>query len=250
MRRKILAANWKMNLGRNEATELLNNISSFDIKENSEEIIFVPSVYLYMADEILKDSDVKFGAQNVYFEEKGAFTGEISPKQVKDFNASYVLVGHSERRNIFNEDGELLNKKVKAVLENGMIPVLCVGEPIKERENKTYEAYLYKELKEAMEGVSIDDAKKMIYAYEPIWAIGTGKTAKIGEIKSTLEFLRNTLDYMYSGVKDEVHLLYGGSVNTSNIDEIINTNHVDGVLVGGASLKANDWQRILNFEVK
>lgn len=250
MRRKILAANWKMNLRREEARELLGDIKNFSINSNCEEIIFVPSLYLYLTDEILGDSFVKFGAQNVYFEEKGAFTGEISPRQVKDFNASYVLVGHSERRNIFHEDGELLNKKVKAVLENGMIPVLCVGEPIEERENKTYEAYLYKELKEAMEGVSIDDAKRMIYAYEPIWAIGSGKTAKIGEIKSTLEFLRNTLDYMYNGIKEDVHLLYGGSVNKDNIDEIINTNHVDGVLVGGASLKANDWQRILNFEVK
>lgn len=250
MRRKILAANWKMNLSRNDAKSLLENIRDFDFNDNSEEIIFVPSVYLYLAEDILKETNVKFGVQNVYFEEKGAFTGEISASQVRDFNVSYVLVGHSERRIIFNECGEVLNKKIKSVLKNGMIPVLCVGEPIKERENKTYEAFLYKELKEAMDGVSIEDARKMIYAYEPIWAIGTGKTAKIGEIKSTLEFLRNTLDYMYNGVKEDVHLLYGGSVNTSNIDEIINTNHVDGVLVGGASLKANDWQRILNFEVK
>lgn len=250
MRRKILAANWKMNLNRVEAKELLENIREFNVKENCEEIIFVPSVYLHMADEILTNSSVKFGAQNVYFEEKGAFTGEISPSQVKGFKASYVLVGHSERRTIFNEDSGIINKKIKAILNHGMIPVLCVGEPLSERENKTYEAFLYKELKESMDGISLEDAKNIVYAYEPIWAIGTGKTAKIGEIKSTLEFLRNTLDYMYNGIKEDVHLLYGGSVNTSNIDEIINTNHVDGVLVGGASLKANDWQRILNFEVE
>lgn len=250
LRRKILAANWKMNMRRDEAKSLLSSIKKMEIKEGREEIVFVPSVYLEMCENALKDTKANYGVQNVYSKEKGAFTGEISALQVKDFGVEYVLVGHSERRNIFNEDGKLLNEKIKMILSAGLTPVLCVGEPLSERENKTYEAYLYKELKEAMDGVSIEDAKKIIYAYEPIWAIGTGKTAKIGEIKKTLEFLRNTLDYIYEGVKEDVHLLYGGSVNKDNIDEIVNTDHVDGVLVGGASLKADDWERILNFEVK
>ncbi|MCI6610444.1 MAG: triose-phosphate isomerase [Ezakiella sp.] len=250
MRNKILAANWKMNLNRLEAFSLLQKISNMTIRENDKEIVFVPSVFLPMCEEVLTNSCVFYGAQNVYFEEKGAFTGELSITHISDFGARYALVGHSERRNIFGENSELLNKKLKGLLSHNITPVLCIGEPLKERENKTYEAFLYKQLKEAMVGICAEDAKKIIYAYEPIWAIGTGKTARPGDIKTTLEFIRNTLNYMYEGIKEEVYILYGGSVKKDNIDEIINTNHCDGVLVGGAALDFDSWNRIVNYEVK
>lgn len=246
MRRKILAANWKMNLSKVESETLLKEISKIDLQANRDMILFTPSIYLYQAEEFLKDGN--YGVQNFYFEEKGAYTGEISLEQAKDFGIKYALVGHSERRNIFNESNDLLNKKVKAAIKNNVTPVFCIGEPLKERENSTYEAYLYKELKEGLEGVDIEDARKIIFAYEPIWAIGTGKTAKTSDIKITLEFIRNTLDYMYKGIKDDVHLLYGGSVNDKNIDEIMKTEHVDGVLVGGASLKIDSWKRIVEYK--
>lgn len=246
MRRKILAANWKMNLSKEESQILLKEVSSIDVKDNREMILCLPSIYLYQAEEHLKDKS--YGVQNFYYEPRGAFTGEISLEQVKDFGIKYAIVGHSERRTIFNESNELLNKKIKAAIKNEITPIFCIGEPLKERENSTYEAYLYKELKEGLDGIDIEQAKNIIYAYEPIWAIGTGKTAKTSDIKITLEFIRNTLDYMYKGIKDDVHLLYGGSVKDSNIDEIMATEHVDGVLVGGASLKADSWKRIVEYK--
>ncbi|MCI5675355.1 MAG: triose-phosphate isomerase [Ezakiella sp.] len=247
MRRKIIAANWKMNLDKNTARELLNDINKLE-REGEEIIVFPPSVYLDMAGELL--NDISFGAQNFYPEEKGAFTGEISVTQAKQYGIKYLLIGHSERRNIFNEDNELINKKIKSALEHGLIPVLCIGEPMKERENGTYEAYLYKELKEALCDINIDDIRNMIFAYEPIWAIGSGRALKASDIKIALEFIRNTLDVMYKGVKEDVHLLYGGSVNIENIDDIMSTEHVDGVLVGGASLKIDSFRRLVNYEVK
>ena len=246
MRKKILAANWKMNLSKSESEDLLKNLSQIEEKENREMIICLPNIYLYQAEEYLKGKS--YGIQNFYYESSGAFTGEISLEQAKDFGIKYAIVGHSERRTVFNESNELLNKKVKAALKNGITPIFCIGEPISERENSTYEAYLYKELKEGLDGVDIEDARKIIYAYEPIWAIGTGKTAHTSDIKSALEYIRNTLDYMYKGIKDDVHLLYGGSVKDSNIDEIMATEHVDGVLVGGASLKFDSWKRIVEFK--
>lgn len=246
MRRKILAANWKMNLSKEESQILLKEVSSIDVKDNREMILCLPSIYLYQAEKYLKDKS--YGVQNFYYEPSGAFTGEISLEQAKEFGVKYAIVGHSERRTIFNESNELLNQKIKAAIKNGITPIFCIGEPLKERENSTYEAYLYKELKEGLEGIDIDDARNIIYAYEPIWAIGTGKTAKTSDIKITLEFIRNTLDYMFKGIKDDVNLLYGGSVKDNNIDEIMATEHVDGVLVGGASLKADSWKRIVEYK--
>lgn len=246
MRRKILAANWKMNLSKSESENLLKAVSEIEVADNREMILCLPSIYLYQAEEYLKDKS--YGVQNFYYESKGAFTGEISLEQVKDFGIKYAIVGHSERRTIFGESNELLNQKLKAAIKNNITPIFCIGEPLKERENSTYEAYLYKELKEGLEGIDIEDAKNIIYAYEPIWAIGTGKTAKPSDIKTTLEFVRNTLDYMYKGIKDDVHLLYGGSVKDSNIDEIMATEHCDGVLVGGASLNSENWKRIVEYK--
>ena len=236
---------------RDEAKSLLSSIKKMEIKEGREEIVFVPSVYLEMCENALKDTKAHYGTQNVYSKEKGAFTGEISALQVKDFGAEYVLVGHSESRTIFNEDGKFLNEKIKMILSAGLTPVLCVGEPLSERENKTYEAYLYKELKEAMDGVSIEDAKKIIYAYEPIWAIGTGKVASDEDANETIRFIRSKMGSMYGEkTADAIRILYGGSVKPSNIKGLLASGEIDGALVGGASLEADSFASLVHLGEK
>ncbi|MDO5716773.1 MAG: triose-phosphate isomerase [Tissierellia bacterium] len=249
MRKKILAANWKMNLLVEEARELLDNLNSVNVPEGRRSILALPYIYLSLGKERITNENISISAQNMHMEEKGAYTGEISGTQLISLGVNHVIIGHSERRTMFHEDNSILNQKLKKALELGITPIFCIGEPKEEREKKTYEAFLYKQLKEGLEGISKEEIKTMIFAYEPIWAIGSGKPMGASDIHSMCEFVRNTLEVMAPGVKEEVHILYGGSVNGSTIDDMMASPQVDGVLVGGASLKYEEFKRIIEFEV-
>lgn len=249
MRRTLIAGNWKMNPLPEDADQLMGSLSGLKVQDGREVVIFPPSLYLRQAVAQLRESGFSIGAQNVYAAPKGAYTGEVSAEMVAACGARYCLVGHSERRMYFHEDGEMLSAKVGAALRSGLIPICCIGEPQEERAHKTYEAYLYTQLKAMLQGRSVEEVRQIVVAYEPIWAIGTGDAMKVREVKVMAEFLRNTLEVMFPGVLEDVRILYGGSVSASNAQEILLTPHVDGVLVGGASLKFEEFRRILDCEV-
>ena len=240
---KIIAANWKMNLVYSEAKDLLENIS--EIKSENEIYVFPSYIYLDLANKILGDTNVKVGAQNVFYENKGAFTGEVSPEQLKSMGISYAIIGHSERRKYFGDTDEIVNKKLLSCISNNIRPILCIGEPDEIRQNKTYEAYLYNQLKLALNGVSVNDVENIIIAYEPVWAIGTGNTMNYSDIKRSGEFIYNTIKVIYPDIKIIPRILYGGSVNSSNSNEILNTKFIDGLLIGGASLKFEELSKII-----
>ena len=242
--RKVIAANWKMNMSLKEIDEYFSFFTeNSNFKENREIFIAPPFVYLdYVKKKIEKFSlEFKVGAQNCYFEDKGAYTGEISVKMLLDLNLDFVIVGHSERRNIFNEDDEMLNNKVKKVLYSDLICIFCVGEKLNEREKgKTFEV-LKHQLSSGLK--DIINSEKLIIAYEPVWAIGTGKNATVNQIEEAHTFIK---EFLNKNVAKNLPVLYGGSVKPENITEILSVNNVDGVLVGGASLLAEKFYKIIN----
>ena len=232
---KIIAANWKMN---NDFSDIPNFITY--LKENAQGmdnlVVCVPSVMIKtFADEA--NNICATGAENCYFEQKGAYTGEISPNMVKSAGASYVLVGHSERRAIFGEDNEMLNKKLKTALETGLKVIFCIGETLDEKPN--YQEVLKKQILEGF--VDVSNFENIVVAYEPVWAIGTGKVATLDDIKEVHAFIK---DLFKSEFNANPPILYGGSVKPSNSEEILALDDVDGVLIGGASLKAEDYLAI------
>lgn len=196
-----------------------------------------------------QDTNIKIGAQNMHFEEKGAYTGEVSAQMLKAIGVEYVIIGHSERRQYFNETDETVNKKVKAAFENELNPIVCVGETLEQREAGETEKIITTQTKLALKGLTNDQVKNVIIAYEPIWAIGTGKTATSEDANNSIKAIRNEIKNIYGeDVSENVIIQYGGSVKSSNAKELFETSDIDGGLVGGASLKPDEFSKIVNFE--
>lgn len=245
MRRPVIAANWKMNKTIPEAIEFVNIFASAvsDIKD-VDIIIAPPFTALYPVSELIRGSNIKLSAQNVFYEEKGAYTGEVSPSMLKDAGCDYVIIGHSERRHYFGENDDILNKKVRAALKNGLNVIFCIGETLKEREEGITFNVLERQTKE---GLRDADLSRIVIAYEPVWAIGTGKTATPEQAQEVHYYIRNKLREQNLDA-DSIRILYGGSVTPDNIDDLMACPDVDGALVGGASLKPESFERIVRFK--
>ncbi|MDU1833067.1 MAG: triose-phosphate isomerase [Finegoldia sp.] len=250
MRKPLIAGNWKMNMTDAETKKFLDNLKSLEISDNVEACIISPFTSLKTLNELLKDTDISTGAQNMYYEDSGAFTGEISPNMLKDLGIDYVIIGHSERRTIFKEDDELLNKKIIAALSHNLKPILCCGENLEQRENKIQEKVVENQIRSDLKGITEKELySKLVIAYEPIWAIGTGKTASSDDAQSMCKFIRNLLTEMYSEeFAHSVRIQYGGSVKPENVAEIMSKDDIDGALVGGASLDTESFSKLINYE--
>ena len=248
MRRKVIAGNWKMNMLPNEAMACIEQLAQLVKDTENEVILCVPYTDLFYSLLTAQGTNIKIGAQNMHFEEKGAFTGEVSGPMLKCIGVEYVIIGHSERRQYFAETDETVNKKIKAALANELKPIVCVGETLEQRESGKAEEVFTTQTRKAFEGLSADDAKKVIIAYEPIWAIGTGKTATSEDANNSVKAIRNEIRTLYGDeVADEIIIQYGGSVKSSNAKELFTTSDIDGGLVGGASLKADEFAKIVNY---
>lgn len=249
MRKAIIAGNWKMHYTLTEAEETVKALLPLVKDAEAEVVLCVPYIHLAEILKITAGTNVKVGAQNMHFEDQGAFTGEISPVMLKDLGVDYVILGHSERRQYFNETDETVNLKLKAAYNHGLIPILCCGETLEQREAGETDSHLKRQIKEGLAGVTEDQLKDTVIAYEPIWAIGTGKTATAENANSTIAFIRSTLaDLYHKDVADSVRILYGGSVKPDTIKEQMAMSDIDGALVGGASLKADDFSRIARYD--
>ena len=247
MRKPIIAGNWKMHKTKAEALEFVNEVKDRVNNDKVEAVICAPFTLLKDLKQATKGTNIKIGAQNMHFEEKGAFTGEISPLMLKELDMDYVVIGHSERRQYFNETDETVNKKVLKALEVGIDPILCVGETLEEREAGNTKDVCKVQVEKALENVSKEDLAKVVIAYEPVWAIGTGKTATSEDANDVIAYIREVVANLYGELANEVRIQYGGSVKPSNVAEIMNQSDIDGALVGGASLEANDYIQLVNF---
>jgi triosephosphate isomerase len=248
MRRPIIAGNWKMNKTAKEAAQFVIEFRD-KVKDAKCEVVICPTfTSLAQVATLVEDTNVKVGAQNMYYEESGAFTGEISPTMLKELGVEYVIIGHSERRQYFKEDDAIINKKVKAAFIYNLKPILCVGETLDEREaGKTFDL-IKNQLVLDLENVDAEEVSQMVVAYEPIWAIGTGRTATAGDANEVIRFIRNTIREMYNDeTADSVRIQYGGSVKPTTIKEQMAQSDIDGALVGGASLKPEDFAGIVNY---
>ena len=247
MRRKIIAGNWKMNKTPSEAVALVNELKDLVKNDDVDVVYCVPAIDIVPVVEAVKGTNVKVGAENMYFEESGAYTGEISAAMLKDAGVEYVIIGHSERRDYFKEDDVLLNKKVKKAIEAGITPILCCGETLEQREMGIAVDFIRLQIKSDLKDVAAADAAKLVIAYEPIWAIGTGKTATSDQAEEICKAVRDCIREMYDdATAEKVRIQYGGSVNAGNAAELFTKPDIDGALVGGASLKA-DFGKIVNY---
>lgn len=248
MRRKVIAGNWKMNMLPNEAIACIEQLTPLVKDTNNEVILCVPFTDLFYALLTAQGTNIKIGAQNMHFEEKGAYTGEVSAQMLKCIGVEYVIIGHSERRQYFAETDETVNKKIKAALANDLKPIVCVGETLEQRESGNAEEVFTTQTRLAFEGLTADEAKNVIIAYEPIWAIGTGTTATSEDANNSIKAIRNEIARLYGNdVASEIIIQYGGSVKSSNAKELFTTSDIDGGLVGGASLKADEFAKIVNY---
>ncbi|MDF2485354.1 MAG: tpiA [Herbinix sp.] len=248
MRRKIIAGNWKMNKTPAEAVALINELKPLVITEDSDVIFCVPAVSLTTAIEASKGTNIAIGAQNMYYEENGAYTGEISPSMLTSIGVKYVIIGHSERREYFAETDETVNKKVLKAFEHGITPIVCCGESLKQREQGITIDWIRQQIKIAFLNVSADQAKQSVIAYEPIWAIGTGKVATTEQAEEVCKAIRECIDEIYdAATAAAVRIQYGGSVTAASAADLFSQANIDGGLVGGASLKA-DFGKIVNYK--
>ena len=246
MRKKLIAGNWKMNNNVEESLKLVEALLAVKQNEDVDVLICPPFTSLYTVIRELKNSYIKTGTQNVHHEDRGAYTGEISPLMLKSLGVEYVIIGHSERRQYFGETDQIINKKVKACLRHGLKPVLCVGETLDQREAGLEKETVRDKLIKDLEGVT--DSPDLVIAYEPVWAIGTGKTATSKQANEMSSYIREVLaDIFTANIAENMKILYGGSVNASNAKEILDQPHIDGALVGGASLKADEFIKIINY---
>jgi triosephosphate isomerase len=243
-RTPLIAGNWKMNTGLEEAVTLIKTMQpGLNKIQGIEKVLCPPFISLMAARGLTRGSSIKIGAQNVYFEEKGAFTGEVSPLMLKDL-CEYVILGHSERRHIFGETNEDIDKKVKAVIKNGLKPIFCIGETLDENEAGQTREVLGRQIMASSDKIIFMSG--MVIAYEPVWAIGTGKAATADDANKTIGFIRQFVSRLHgSGIANTVRILYGGSVTAANIAELMRKPEIDGALVGGASLKADDFVSIV-----
>jgi triosephosphate isomerase len=253
MRKPFVAGNWKMNTDSNSSVQLAKRVvaGSNELASVSVTVaVCPPFVYLQSVAKAVSASHVAVGAQDVYYEAKGAFTGEVSPAMLKDIGCTYVLCGHSERRHVIGETDELVNRKLIAALGGGLLPILCVGELLAERDASQTENVVSRHLKQGLAGLTAEKVSAVTIAYEPVWAIGTGRTATPQQAQEVHDFIRESLGQMYDAeLADEIRILYGGSVKPNNSAELMSQPDVDGLLVGGASLKADDFLAIVRSAV-
>jgi len=241
MRKRIVAGNWKMNKTPEQTKELINVLKPLVGDEENTEVVFCPPfICLTTAIEAVKGTNIKIGAQNMYFEESGAFTGEVAPDMIKEAGCDYVILGHSERRAYFGETDEIINKKVLKAFEHDLMPIICVGETLEQREQGITEDLVRLQTKIALKDVPAADAEKAVIAYEPVWAIGTGRTATNEQAQEVCGAIRKVLVEIYGAeTAEKIRIQYGGSVNAGNATELFAMPDIDGGLVGGASLKAD-----------
>ena len=250
MRKPVIAGNWKLYKTSQEAVDFVTSLIPMVKDITDVEIIIAPVfTVLDTVRKTLKDSGLKLAAQNCFWEEEGAYTGEVSPKMLTDAGCTYVIIGHSERRQYFAETDETINKKIKAALKGGLVPIFCAGETLVEREAGETLAVLRKQIAGGLSGISAADVDRTIIAYEPVWAIGTGKTATINQAQEAHKFIRDLLSELYGqAVSDKIRILYGGSVKPENVSGLMSQSDIDGALVGGASLKAESFASIVRFK--
>lgn len=253
MRTPVIAGNWKMNKTAGQAVFVVQKLEDLVKDTVGVEIVVAPPFVALRALEVVLEQDksnIHLGAQNMHWEGEGAYTGEISPLMLLDVGVKYVIIGHSERRQLFGETDENVSKKVKAALDYELIPIMCCGETLEEREGNRTEKIISKQVRTGLEGLSPSEIIRVIIAYEPIWAIGTGRTATPEQANETVAFVRTIVAEMYGqDIADEVRVLYGGSVKPDNIDALMATSDIDGALVGGACLEPASFARIVNFNV-
>jgi len=248
MRKKVIAGNWKMNMLPNEAIAFIEEFTPLVKDTENEVVLCVPYTDLFYALLTAQNTNIKIGAQNMHFKETGAYTGEVSAKMLKSIGVEYVILGHSERRQYFNETDETVNLKLKAAFDNELKPILCVGETLEEREKGITVDVITTQTRLALEGLTPEQVKSTIIAYEPIWAIGTGKTATSEDANNSIKEIRKEIEKIYGkDIADCVIIQYGGSVKSSNAKELFNMSDIDGGLVGGASLKPDEFAKIVNY---
>jgi triosephosphate isomerase len=248
MRKKIVAGNWKMNKTPSEAVELVNMLKPLCANEDVDVVFCVPAIDIIPAMEAAKGSNIAIGAENMYYEESGAYTGEISPAMLVDAGVKYVVLGHSERREYFAETNETVNKKMLKAFEHGITPIMCCGETLEQREQGVTMDFIRQQVKVGFLNVTADQAKTAVIAYEPIWAIGTGKTATTEQAQEVCAGIRACIAEIYDEATAEaIRIQYGGSVNPATAPDLFVQNDIDGGLVGGASLKA-DFGKIVNYK--
>ena len=239
-----------MNMLPNEAIKFIEELAPLVKDTKNEVVLCVPYTDLFYALLNVQETNIKIGAQNMHFEEKGAYTGEISAQMLKSINVEYVIIGHSERRQYFNETDETVNKKIKAAFANGLKPIVCVGETLEQREAGTTIDVITTQTKLALDGLTDEQVANTIIAYEPIWAIGTGKTATSDDAQASIKAIRNKIEEIYGqNVSERVIIQYGGSVKSSNAKELFQMPDIDGGLVGGASLKPDEFAKIVNYDL-
>ena len=247
-RKKIIAGNWKMNMTPSEAVKLVEELKPLVVNDEVDVVFCVPAIDIIPAMEAAKGTNIQIGAENMYFEEKGAYTGEISPNMLVDAGVKYVIIGHSERREYFAETDETVNKKVLRAFEHGLTPIICCGETLTQREQGITLDWIRQQIKIAFQNVTAEQAKTAVIAYEPIWAIGTGKTATSDQAEEVCGAIRACIAEVYDdATAAEIRIQYGGSVNAGNAAELFAKPDIDGGLVGGASLKP-DFGKIVNYK--
>ena len=246
-RRKIIAGNWKMNQTPSQALELVETLKPLVANEDVDVVYCVPAIDIVPVVNAVKGTNVKVGAENMYIEEKGAYTGEIAPAMLTDAGVDYVIIGHSERREYFGEDDAFLNKKVLKALEHGLTPILCCGESLEQRESGVTLDWIRLQIKSDLQGVSAEQASSMVIAYEPIWAIGTGRTATSDQAEEVCAAIRQTIAKIYDAdTAEKIRIQYGGSMKAANCKELLAKPNIDGGLIGGASL-TEEFAAIVNY---
>ncbi len=249
MRRPMIAGNWKMNKTPAETKALIEDLKAIENRSGAEVVVCPMTVSLFAAAEALKGSEIKLGAQNVHFADKGAYTGECNAASLKELGVEYVIIGHSERRQYFGETDETVNLRTLTAVENGLIPIICVGENKAQREAGYTDALVEYQTLIALNGLTPAQIKKVIIAYEPVWAIGTGLTATDEQANETIGVIRKAIARKYGkGVANAVRIQYGGSMKPSNVKGLMAQEEIDGGLIGGASLKADDFAKVVNYE--
>ncbi|PCJ19327.1 MAG: triose-phosphate isomerase [Candidatus Cloacimonadota bacterium] len=250
-RRKVFGGNWKMNHGLSETENFLQEFINTKISSDCDVVLFPPFTGLHLMQKYLKASGISYGAQNFHCEEKGAYTGEVSLAMLKELGCTWVLTGHSERREIFKESDELVAKKTRMALDHGFTPMVCIGETLDERKAGKTKEKLNHQVRAALFGMSETDVLKLTFAYEPIWAIGTGVNASQSDAQEGVKLVRDTLANLYGqSIANQISICYGGSVKPNNIEGYMSQADIDGGLVGGASLKADDFSTLVNNGVK
>ena len=245
-RKKIIAGNWKMNMTPSEAVKLVETLKPLVVNDEVDVVFCVPAIDIIPVVEAAKGTNIQVGAENMYFEEKGAYTGEIAPAMLVDAGVKYVVLGHSERREYFGETNEDVNKKVLKAFEHGITPIMCCGESLEQREQGITMDWIRQQVKVGLQNVTADQAKTMVIAYEPIWAIGTGKSASVEIAENCCKTVRDTVRELFGDkAADEVRIQYGGSVKPNNVEEYMAQPDIDGALIGGASLKEDSFIEII-----